>query len=100
MAKSGAAFLPGLRVAEIVSAIANRLDIPVNIMGVPGMPAISELFAAGCRRCSLGSTSFQLAHHHARKGVHQFSLQGQTASLFNHEPRYPTMNAALNKIRA
>ncbi|MES2039032.1 MAG: isocitrate lyase/phosphoenolpyruvate mutase family protein [Pseudomonadota bacterium] len=95
-AGASAAFLPGLCDAATISAIAQALDIPVNIMAVPCMPDIKQLFAAGCRRFSLGPVPFQLAYHHGREGVHQFLHQGQTASLFNHELSYPYMNTALN----
>lgn len=95
-AGASAAFLPELCDAAAISTIAQALDIPVNIMAVPGMPDISQLFAAGCRRFSLGPVPFQLAYHHGREGVYQFLHQGQTASLFKHELSYPYMNAALN----
>ncbi|MFZ6743917.1 isocitrate lyase/PEP mutase family protein [Undibacterium sp. JH2W] len=95
-AGASAAFLPGLCDTAIISTIAQTLDIPVNIMAVPGMPDINQLFAAGCRRFSLGPVPFQLAYHHGREGVRQFLHQGQTTSLFKHELSYPYMNAALN----
>ncbi len=95
-AGADAAFLPGLSDAAAISSIAQALDIPVNIMAVPGMPDINQLFAAGCRRFTLGPAPFQLAYHHGREGVHKFLHEGQTAALFQHELTYPYMNAVLN----
>ena len=94
-AGASAVFLPGLSDAGTIATMAQALDITVNIMAVPGMPDIQQLFAAGCRRFSLGPAPFQLAYHHGREGVHQFLHQGQTAALFHHELSYPYMNAAL-----
>ncbi|MCH8622192.1 isocitrate lyase/phosphoenolpyruvate mutase family protein [Undibacterium sp. TS12] len=95
-AGASAAFLPGLSDVATVSTISQALDISINIMAVPGMPDIKQLFAAGCRRFSLGPAPFQLAYHHGRQEVHQFLHQGQTAALFQHELSYPYMNAALS----
>ena len=94
-AGADAAFLPGLSDTATISTVAQALDIPVNIMAVSGMPAITELFAAGCRRISVGPAPFQLAYHHARAGIHQFLHEGQTAPLFEHGLTYPYMNSAL-----
>src|SRR5262249_2745687 len=48
-------FVPGVRDAETIRALARGITGPINILAVKGTPSIAELQALGVRRVSVGS---------------------------------------------
>jgi 2-methylisocitrate lyase-like PEP mutase family enzyme len=48
-------FAPGLRDLETIGRLVTDLNCPVNILAGPGSPPVSELWALGVKRISLGS---------------------------------------------
>jgi 2-methylisocitrate lyase-like PEP mutase family enzyme len=48
-------FAPGLKDADTIGRLTKDLQCPLNILGVPGAPAIPELQKLGVARVSLGS---------------------------------------------
>jgi 2-methylisocitrate lyase-like PEP mutase family enzyme len=47
-------YAPGLTRLEDIRQLVTSVDRPVNVLGRPGAPSISELAAAGVRRVSVG----------------------------------------------
>ncbi len=54
--KAGADVLyaPGLSQLDDISAVVQAVDLPVNVLAVPGAPPVAELAAAGVARISVG----------------------------------------------
>jgi 2-methylisocitrate lyase-like PEP mutase family enzyme len=48
-------FAPGLARAEDIRAVVEAVDVPVNVLLVPGVPMVAELAAIGVARISVGS---------------------------------------------
>ncbi len=49
------AFAPGLKDAETIGRLVKAVECPLNILAVPGTPAIPDLEKLGVRRVSVGS---------------------------------------------
>jgi 2-methylisocitrate lyase-like PEP mutase family enzyme len=47
-------YAPGLRSLEEIRAVVDAVDLPVNVLALPGMPPVAELAAAGVARISTG----------------------------------------------
>jgi len=47
-------FAPGLRELDEIREVVSSVDLPVNVLVLPGMPSISELADAGVSRISVG----------------------------------------------
>jgi 2-methylisocitrate lyase-like PEP mutase family enzyme len=47
-------FAPGVRELSDISELISSVDLPVNVLVLPGMPSISELAEAGVSRISVG----------------------------------------------
>jgi 2-methylisocitrate lyase-like PEP mutase family enzyme len=52
-------FAPGVRDLATIKGLVKELSYPVNILGGPGAPSISELQSAGVARVSLGSSTMR-----------------------------------------
>jgi 2-methylisocitrate lyase-like PEP mutase family enzyme len=48
-------YAPGVSNADDVRRIVNAVDVPVNVLAIPGLPAVAELLEIGVRRISVGS---------------------------------------------
>ena len=48
-------FVPGVRDAETISALAREIPGPLNVLAGPGLPTTTELTVLGVRRVSVGS---------------------------------------------
>ena len=70
-------FVPGLRegseIREITGAIG---ELPLNVLWVPGLPALPELRALGVRRLSAGSALAQRAYAVASRAALRFLASG------------------------
>jgi len=91
------AFLPGLASVDEVRSLAPAIGMPLNLMTLPGMPAIAELHAAGAQRFSVGPAPFLLAYGQAQTLMHDFLQQQATAGLFGQGLGYAAMNSALQR---
>jgi len=89
------AFLPGLASVDEVRSLAPAIGMPLNLMVLPGMPAIEQLHAAGARRFSVGPAPFLLAYGQAQAQIRDFLQQQATAGLFGQGLGYAAMNSAL-----
>ena len=47
-------FAPGLRELDQIREVVSSVDLPVNVLVLPGMPTIGELADAGVSRISVG----------------------------------------------
>ncbi len=47
-------YAPGLVRLEDIRQLVSSVDLPVNVLGRPGAPSVSELASAGVRRISVG----------------------------------------------
>jgi 2-methylisocitrate lyase-like PEP mutase family enzyme len=47
-------FAPGLRELDQIREVVNSVDLPVNVLVLPGMPSVTELAEAGVARISVG----------------------------------------------
>jgi 2-methylisocitrate lyase-like PEP mutase family enzyme len=47
-------YAPGLSRLEDIRQVVASVDLPVNVLAVPGAPTVSELAAAGVSRVSVG----------------------------------------------
>ena len=47
-------FAPGLTTLEDIAAVLAAVDLPVNVLALPGTPPVAELATAGVARISVG----------------------------------------------
>ena len=88
------AFVPGLTALPEVQEISAAVSMPLNVMAMPGLPAIAALQAAGVRRLSVGPGPFQVAYEHAKTSVEAL-LQQDLSPLLGPKLDYSAMNALL-----
>jgi 2-methylisocitrate lyase-like PEP mutase family enzyme len=55
-------FMPGLRKADDIRAVISSVDLPVNVLVVPGCPSIAELAEMGTARISVGGSFTWVAY--------------------------------------
>lgn len=60
-------FVPGLTDLSVVTWLAERLPVALNVMAGPGGPPVSDFASAGARRVSLGPSVALSAHDHVRR---------------------------------
>lgn len=75
-------FVPGLFSVDETASIASRTTLPVNLMLLPDMPSIPELFAAGARRFTAGPANFLVAYGHTATATQTLLAAHQPAGLF------------------
>jgi 2-methylisocitrate lyase-like PEP mutase family enzyme len=88
------AFVPGLTALPEVQEISAAVNMPLNVMAMPGLPAIAALQAAGVRRLSVGPAPFQVAYEHAKTSVEAL-LRQDLSPLLGAKLDYSAMNALL-----
>ena len=70
-------FAPFVREAAAIRALAAGIgDVPLNVLWVPGLPALAELRALGVRRLSAGSAIAQRAYALASRCAQRFLESG------------------------
>ena len=74
-------FAPGLRDPETIAQLVRDLNFPVNILGGPGSPSISELQKLGVARVSLGSSPMRAALGLARRIAEELKTSGTYRTL-------------------
>lgn len=87
-------FVPGLRALEEVSAVADAVPLPLNLMWLPGMEPLQALSRAGVRRLSAGPTLY--LHAWAATATATQDFLGGVMSAPVGAPSY----AALNELFA
>jgi 2-methylisocitrate lyase-like PEP mutase family enzyme len=69
-------FIPGLRDLDEIRLFLRESPGPLNILGGPGAPSISDLEATGVRRVSIGSGGYRTAIGIMRKLAKELKEQG------------------------
>lgn len=81
-------FVPGVRDAATIAALAREIHGPLNILAGPGTPSVPELERLGVKRVSLGSTPYRacltLFQKLAREARESGTYTGMAGSL-SHE---------------
>lgn len=76
-----------------IRTLVAAIDLPLNVMMIPGLPTVAELRQLGVRRVSAGSALAQRAHGIVRQGVTSLLAQGTYDDLFPGAVPYPEMQA-------
>jgi 2-methylisocitrate lyase-like PEP mutase family enzyme len=84
-------FVPGLRDAAAIRAIASGTPLPLNLMVVPELPPPDALRELGVRRVSAGSSIAQAAYGLARRAAEQM-LEGRYDLLLEPSMGYGEVN--------
>lgn len=90
------AFVPGMATVEEVTKLIptlTQLGMPLNLMAVPHLAPVADLFAAGARRFSAGGSLFQTTYAYSRMKAQAFMDDGDISGLFEHSLPYAFMNA-------
>ncbi len=74
-------FVPGVKEAAAIGQIAGAVVLPLNVMAVPGLPAVSELAALGVRRLSAGSAIAQSGWNRVESLTKDFLATGRSEPL-------------------
>lgn len=51
-------FIPGLTNAALIARVCERVELPVNVMMMPGAPSVAQLGSLGVARVSYGATPY------------------------------------------
>ncbi|MEZ5831425.1 MAG: isocitrate lyase/phosphoenolpyruvate mutase family protein [Dongiaceae bacterium] len=86
-------FVPGVREASEIKAIAAGAGLPLNVMAWPGLPAANELAQLGVRRLSAGSGIAQALWGKAATLGAEFLKSGKSEPLGEGAMAYPAVNA-------
>jgi 2-methylisocitrate lyase-like PEP mutase family enzyme len=86
------AFVPGLRALDEVSAIAKGCELPLNLMALPKMESVENLFRAGMRRLSVGPALFGHAYAVARELATNFIAERQVEAMFGQTISFAEIN--------
>jgi 2-methylisocitrate lyase-like PEP mutase family enzyme len=72
-------YAPGLRTIEQITDVVDALGCPVNVLALPGTPAIADLAAAGVRRVSTGGALAALAYGALHSGAKLLRDEGSSS---------------------
>jgi 2-methylisocitrate lyase-like PEP mutase family enzyme len=70
-------FAPGLRDLDTIRELVSSVDLPVNVLALPGMPSVAELAEAGASRISVGG-AFAFAAYGAAAAAGRELLESGT----------------------
>jgi 2-methylisocitrate lyase-like PEP mutase family enzyme len=90
-------FVPGLRDAAEIRAVAAEAGLPLNVMAWPGLPAATELGQLGVRRLSAGSGISQALWGRAAALAGEFLKTGKSEPLGDGAMAYADINALFDK---
>ncbi len=77
-------YAPGLRTAEQISAVADAVGAPINVLALPGTPPVKEMGAAGARRISVGSMLASTAYGALMRGARELLETGTSSYIDIH----------------
>jgi 2-methylisocitrate lyase-like PEP mutase family enzyme len=89
------AFVPGISEAADIAAVAAGMHLPLNVMVVPGLPPVVELYRLGVRRISAGPALFQHAFAAGLAATRDF-LAGDIGRELHRAMPYDALNALFN----
>lgn len=87
-------FVPGLSAVDQARAVATGTAMPLNLMVLPGMAPVAELFAAGARRLSTGPATFLAGYGALAESARGFFERGEAERMFAHNLTYEALNRA------
>ena len=74
-------FVPGPSDESLIGRLAEAIDLPLNVMGYPGVPAASRLQAVGVRRLSSATGPFRAAYAAMAGAAGAFLADGDAAAF-------------------
>ena len=86
-------FAPGVHEPEVIAALVRGVQLPLNIMGWPGVPVAAELEALGVRRVSSATGVFRAAYAQAIHATTAFLHDGDATALAGMGEGVPNLNA-------
>jgi 2-methylisocitrate lyase-like PEP mutase family enzyme len=69
-------YAPGLRSADDIRAVVGAVDVPVNVIALPGVPPVAELAEMGVGRVSVGGAFTWAAFGAAAEAARELREQG------------------------
>lgn len=90
-------FVPFVKEAETIAALARAIALPLNILAVPGVPDVAALKVAGVRRLSTGAGPGRAAYGAAMRATRRLLEAGQYDTMFEAAADCPNFNALLGK---
>lgn len=88
-------FVPGVREAGEIAAIAAGCGLPLNVLVRPGFPPVEQLRALGVRRLSAGSDIAEMADSYIVHAMGEFLRSGRVAAPDAPPLTYPQLNALM-----
>jgi 2-methylisocitrate lyase-like PEP mutase family enzyme len=88
-------FVPGVRVAGDIRAIAASAGLPLNVLALAGVPPAAELAALGVRRLSSGSGLAESVYARLSELGSGFLRTGESAPLSQQALPYSQLNALM-----
>jgi 2-methylisocitrate lyase-like PEP mutase family enzyme len=85
-------FVPKLAAPSAITAVASAVELPLNLLSWPGLPAQSELAALGVRRLSAGSSIAQAAWGRAARLAAAFLRDGRSEVATDDAMSYAEVN--------
>jgi len=86
-------FVPAVVDVEAIKAIVQGIDLPLNVLARPGLPAADELAKLGVRRLSAGSAVAQTLWGHAQELARGFLEEGRSEPVTQTNMTYPQIQA-------
>jgi len=86
-------FVPAVIDGEAIQAIVQGVDLPINVLARPGLPAAHELAKLGVHRLSAGSAVAQTLWGHARELARGFLEEGRSEPVTQPGMSYPQIQA-------
>lgn len=74
-------YAPGLNTVDQIERVANAVDVPINVLALPGGPTVAEIGAAGGRRVSIGSSLASTAYGAMMAGARELIETGTSSYL-------------------
>ena len=90
-------FVPGAQDPVTIEKLCREIAGPVNILGGPGVPAVSELKRLGVTRLSVGSGPARAALAYARKAAEELKSTGTYSGLTDLTISHTEVNRLLEK---
>lgn len=91
------AFVPFVTNPEIIGRLAREIRGPLNVLGVPGSPSLSELERLGVRRVSVGSGVARAAYGHAQKVARELFEKGTYETIAQAAVSYSELQELLDR---
>lgn len=74
-------YAPGLRTVEQIRAVVDAVDLPLNVLALPGGPTVAEIGEAGGRRVSIGGSLASTAYGAMMAGARELLQSGTSSYL-------------------